>query len=234
MEAEHTTYSDITHLEKTLSVQVQTIMPQEIVDIIDAAINEESSDPQYEEYLITLNQLLKELVAAIEDPDNYATQRTSKSLSLSVDDFKADFDNMIDILKTMFGDIASDERMLFLESGMGYGKSVSLDVELSGSTGAGIVAVLSGFGGGGVELVYDFLHFQRALFPFTLCGLDVGLGLDAEVSASGSIGASGMEDWIFGFEYDINDFSGTAVGGQVGLDADQKLAAGLDLGLAEK
>ncbi len=65
MEAEHTTYSDITHLEKTLSVQVQSIMPQEIVDIIDAAIKEESSDPQYEEYLTTFNQLLKELIAAV-------------------------------------------------------------------------------------------------------------------------------------------------------------------------
>ena len=232
----------VKQLENSIKLETESLLPKQISDDIYSSITSESSDPNYEQKLGQIDQKLDELTTAIEDANNTALKVKMKPNGsgietlekLTLNDFREKTRIIRETLNGIFGDISSSGRKLFLESGMGYGRSVSLEGGISGELGLGIFAELKAYGGGGVSIVHDFLHFQTAYSTFTVCGVDVGLGIGPGISfgAGASIGVSGGESWILGFSENIEESTKyPRVGVQVGPVISAQLGLGLELGV---
>lgn len=220
-----TATSETEHLQNAVQKKASQILPSVVLSVFNDRLSNMKTDPSYQNFLTILDGLFDRFK---QDQDMKSSKQQTNS---GQKDLKDEIEKMSNTLSSMYGDIFNAGKQKFIYSGMGFGQVASVSASVSGDLGVGLVAEVSAHGGGGVERVYDFMHFQRAFFPFTICGVETVISIGEAAGISGSVGFEGSEDWIFGFKNDILEFSGPAIGGQVGLEAEGQLVAGLGLGV---
>lgn len=112
----------------------------------------------------------------------------------------------------------------------GYAKAT----EISGNASASLIAGLTYTGGGGSEIVYDFVNMDRGVYGYSFCGVAGSLG--AQFGASIGLGFNGVSKILTNIgldqENNISRFSGPSISRSVGLSAKIKVGWGVAVGVS--
>jgi hypothetical protein len=199
-----------------------TYLPSTFVSIIEDDMDNRKTDPNYPQYLDSLKQssiALSEIIV-----ENFSHQEFQNAVT--------EFQNN---LNASLKSSSSTECYLF-DLGLGYGKGGEISEGATNSIAVGISLGLTAQGGGGVEIVYDFMNFERKVFIFSACSFGGQIGIGLQEGLSSNLGFSGYLDWIRGFELNdnmnINSFEGPSKGYQYSISVDIKALLGLNAALA--
>lgn len=182
-----------------------SFLSENLVVSIRDEIDQRSQISDYDIYLDTLKSSLIALKAAVES-------------TFSLDEFRQaciDFETNLSNMKS-----SQDMNCKLRELGLGYGKGAALELGFTGPMQAGITAGLELQGGGGVEIIYDFVNLERQIYIFSICtmGWEIGPGLSG---IEANVGFTGFYDWFLGNEYGNlgeNKFAGASRSAEWGLE----------------
>jgi len=216
--------------EQELMAVVDRILPQDLVSRIKVILDNHAGSPVFEDFIVLLLDAAKKLEAALKQEDKSSGLiRSAASTEPTVEELIA---QVSENLENTYGSVNCG----LLAAGLGYGRGVEVKLlEISGALGIGLALGLKAHGGGGVEMVYDLLHLQRAVFPFTACGAAIfsELGLLVEAGPGGTVGFSGFADWMVGFGNadSVLSYQGAASGSQVELYGTADILGNLVVGI---
>ena len=200
--------------EQQIIELVEDQMPSVIVQYFNNHLEESRNQPNYDDYLDSLNTAINELYTTIEQ-------------SFSLDEFKSRFE-------TVVAELDNQLKSTGTCVGLGYSKAAEVNVGGSGAIGIGIVAGLEAAGGGGLEYVYDFVNLDRQLYYYTVCSYGFSFGAGLAAGLSGSVGFTGIYSLLTGISYHgnttgLNKFEGPSLGKSHTLSAGLQKVLGLDL-----
>lgn len=200
--------------EQQIIELVKDQMPSVIVQYFNNHLEESRNQPNYDDYLDSLNTAINELYTTIEQ-------------SFSLDEFKSRFE-------TVVAELDNQLKSTGTCVGLGYSKAAEVNVGGSGAIGIGIVAGLEAAGGGGLEYVYDFVNLDRQLYYYTVCSYGFSFGAGLAAGLSGSVGFTGIYSLLTGISYHgnttgLNKFEGPSLGKSHTLSAGLQKVLGLDL-----
>ncbi|MBP3192980.1 InlB B-repeat-containing protein [Natronogracilivirga saccharolytica] len=118
---------------------------------------------------------------------------------------------------------------------LGYSRGLTIDANVS-ATGVVLIGVgLSAHGGGGAEMVYDFVNMDRNLYLFQMCGIGASISGGAGLGASTGISLGGFNKIITNIPANQQDtidrFAGLSRGSSLSLGGKVAVLFGVDLSL---
>jgi len=202
---------ELSPAESQLVGVASNFLPSTLVSSLKTDLVNNRGESNYGTYLNALNSSASRLDSIL--------SRLSLNKAAQPSDIHNSLRDAIDELRTRFQQTYGTIECGLSKLGLGYGKGVELDLGVAGGIGAAVSASLGAHGGGGVEVVWDFQHMQRAVFPFSVCGVNASLSTGLSAAVSASLGFDGYVDWIWNFTVtgDITAFKGPGKGFQVGL-----------------
>ncbi|WP_165779118.1 LamG-like jellyroll fold domain-containing protein [Rhodohalobacter barkolensis] len=199
--------------------KAEQILPSDLLNSLEDEIDSQSSNIK-EAFLDTLSSSLEQLV------DTLSKYHSTADLKNEIERIDREAQKFI---SSEFGDTKAKA---FNHLGLGYGKGVSIETGIEANVASGIATGLSAQGGGGSEVLYDFVNMDREVYIFTACGIGVNLaGVGIGTSLSANVGLSGYKKWLLNLIQDKrnNKFQGPAKASSFGIGASGFLGAvGLD------
>ena len=191
------------------------ILPDELLDMMIADL-ENIEENEIEEYLDTLKASMISLVDSTSKYSN--TDELKKEIMR--------FQEEVNKQKSKTGNGLSCNNDLRF----GYAKAN----EITGNAHAALIAGLNMTNGGGVETVYDFVHMDRGVYYYSVCGLGISLG--PQIGGSLGVGFKGISKFITNIglnqEDEIDRFSGPSISSSVGITAALKVKIGASAGVS--
>lgn len=183
--------------KQEIVAKLKTIIPSEVVVKMEVHLKEMENKTDYSIYLDSLNIAVDNLIKAIET-------------NFSLDEYRNAFNNTTNYLNSSPKKSSSGDCL-----GLGYAKAVELDLEVGGSAGYGIAAGLQLVGGGGIQVVYDFVNLGRQVYYYSFCGCGFTFGAGVGAALNAGVGFSGINEILtgipfYGNEYRENIFEGAS------------------------
>jgi probable HAF family extracellular repeat protein len=217
--------------EDAVKTKAQSILPSEEYSIFESRLSAISGDPNYNDYLSTLNQSMDNFINEFEKAQqNESAVNLVHSVQLStLINIKNRIKGMKATLGDIFGNILDEGRQKFINARMGFSSGVlgSIGGTLDATFIGGSTVQISW--GAGIEKTYNFSSFQKAIFPVSQCLGGLGITCGGGGGGNEKVSALFYEKWLFGMKKDIASCEGPSQGvsGSGGLEG----AFGVGLGI---
>lgn len=127
------------------------------------------------------------------------------------------------------------EAELFDYIRLGYGKSAQLSVGGESGIAWQVGVSLNSNGGGGIEVLYDFVNMDREIYTTSFCYLGGSVLIGAEIDPSSfEVGYSGINKWVLNINTreGVGKFEGAARGFSFGVSKEVQAVLGLSAGIS--